>query len=188
MNVNADDDDGFRDRMNVAIEMAGGITALARTSGLSDGVLQKYRKGGSDPSRSRLIAIAKASGLSLRWLATGEGLRTAAEVDRAEAATGAGTMRRDEPSSAADRGLYESREAAAPANLHEAPAAYGWDPQLMEGCILIVNDLAHELDRQLNAAAEAKLILELYRLELERKQQGERLRTGEVVRLFMQAG
>ncbi len=58
----------------------------------------------------------------------------------------------------------------------------------MEGCILIVNDLAHELDRQLNAAAEAKLILELYRLELERKQQGERLRTGEVVRLFMQAG
>jgi hypothetical protein len=65
---------------------------------------------------------------------------------------------------------------------------HGWDAELMEECIVIVNELAQELDRQLDAAVEAKLILEFYRLEMERKQQGERLRTGEVIRLFMQAG
>jgi DNA-binding phage protein len=73
MNVNTDDADDFPSRMNVALEQAGGVAALSRKSGLSDGVIQKYRKGDSDPSRSRLVAISRASGLAVQWLATGEG-------------------------------------------------------------------------------------------------------------------
>jgi transcriptional regulator with XRE-family HTH domain len=64
----------------------------------------------------------------------------------------------------------------------------GWDADLMRDCIVMVNEVAEELDRQLDALVEADLALELYGLELERKQQGQRLRTAEVVRLLKRAG
>jgi transcriptional regulator with XRE-family HTH domain len=64
----------------------------------------------------------------------------------------------------------------------------GWDADLMRECIVMVNEVAEELDRQLDGLVEAKLVFELYDLELERKQQGQRVRTAEVVRLFKTAG
>ena len=65
--------DGFCERMNVLIDLAGGPAELARKSGLSRRVIDKYKSGESDPSRSRLVALATATGVSLGWLATGNG-------------------------------------------------------------------------------------------------------------------
>lgn len=66
-------DCGFQERMNILAERVGGFAILARKSGLSRRVLDKYRNGESDPSRLRLVALAAAAGVSVEWLATGTG-------------------------------------------------------------------------------------------------------------------
>lgn len=71
MNVKADLDPDFIGRINVLIDRMGGAAPLARASGLSEGVIAKYRRGESDPSRMRLVALAAAGGVSVEWLATG---------------------------------------------------------------------------------------------------------------------
>jgi len=52
------------------------VRAFARETGISEGVLRKYLSNKSDPSRTRLITIAEAGGVSLEWLATGQGPMT----------------------------------------------------------------------------------------------------------------
>jgi phage repressor protein C with HTH and peptisase S24 domain len=47
--------------------------AFSRNADMSDNILRKYMEGKSDPSRGNLIAISKAGGVNLLWLATGEG-------------------------------------------------------------------------------------------------------------------
>jgi phage repressor protein C with HTH and peptisase S24 domain len=59
--------------MNVLIVECGGPSELARRSGLSRRVIDKYRSGESDPSRERLAALARAGNISVAWLVTGEG-------------------------------------------------------------------------------------------------------------------
>src|SRR5271156_3883018 len=51
----------------------GGPKQLSERSGLSRAVIGKYLSGKSDPSRQRLVKLADAAGISIRWLATGEG-------------------------------------------------------------------------------------------------------------------
>ena len=63
----------FVARVRQIIELVGGISALARRCQLSRGVIYKYLNGESEPSRPRLIAMAKAAGVSLECLATGAG-------------------------------------------------------------------------------------------------------------------
>ena len=66
---------GFRDfpeRINMAIEHAGGAQELAQKLGVSLMILQGWRSGKTEPSRSALIKIAQAANLSLHWLACGE--------------------------------------------------------------------------------------------------------------------
>lgn len=63
----------FTERMKEVVGLAGGITELSKKSGLSKGVLHKYINGESDPSRLRMIAMTDATGVSLEWLALGEG-------------------------------------------------------------------------------------------------------------------
>ena len=62
----------FKDRMYIAAKLAGNATELARRSGISRRAIGTYLSGASDPTRERLIAIAKASGVSVEWLATGK--------------------------------------------------------------------------------------------------------------------
>lgn len=66
-------DPRFLERMNALIERCGGAGELARKAGLSRRVIDKYRRGESDPSRSRLVAMAAAAGVSVEWLAAGLG-------------------------------------------------------------------------------------------------------------------
>jgi transcriptional regulator with XRE-family HTH domain len=87
--------DGFAGRISELINEAGGYAEFARSCGVSESVARKWSKGGSDPSRLNLIAIAKARNVNLLWLAMGEGekfktakpayLKSAAEIGREQA-------------------------------------------------------------------------------------------------------
>ena len=47
--------------------------SLAQAAGVSPSALRKWLKGQAEPSRERLVALAEAAGVSVSWLATGEG-------------------------------------------------------------------------------------------------------------------
>lgn len=65
-------DPQFIFRLKKLASIAGSVNALARASGVSQGGLQRYMKGG-EPTRRILIALASATQVSLNWLMTGEG-------------------------------------------------------------------------------------------------------------------
>ena len=71
----AEDDDtiGFAERMFQAAQMAGNATRLAEATGISRRAIGDYLAGKAEPSRPRMVAIAKSAGVSLEWLATGDG-------------------------------------------------------------------------------------------------------------------
>ena len=46
---------------------------LAKATGVSASAFRKWLKGEAEPSRDRLVALAAAAGVSLGWLAQGEG-------------------------------------------------------------------------------------------------------------------
>ncbi len=60
---------------------------LARKTGVSPSAFRKWLRGEAEPSRERLVALAQASGVSVGWLASGEGpeprMPTAADPSRA---------------------------------------------------------------------------------------------------------
>lgn len=68
-------DAAFQMRMQECADEAGNPAALARAAGISHPVISDYLNGVSEPSRLRLISIAKAAGVSVEWLATGEGAK-----------------------------------------------------------------------------------------------------------------
>lgn len=51
------------------------VLSFAKRAGVSEGVVRKYVKGDAEPTVSRLIAMANAAGVSVNWLATGEGFK-----------------------------------------------------------------------------------------------------------------
>ncbi len=60
-------------RIRLCAERAGSGEALARGSGIPRRTLETYLSGQAEPKASRLAAIARAAGVSVHWLATGEG-------------------------------------------------------------------------------------------------------------------
>lgn len=66
-------DQAFQARMEKLADWVGNVAELARKSGLSRRVIDKYRNGESDPSRERLVALALAAGVRIEWLANGRG-------------------------------------------------------------------------------------------------------------------
>lgn len=67
------DRDKFAIRVRELATFVGGPGKLSERSGLSRAVIGKYLRGKSEPSRDRLVKLADAGGISVRWLATGEG-------------------------------------------------------------------------------------------------------------------
>ena len=67
----------FAARISSLAREAGGYSALARSCGVSESVVRKWARGESEPSRSHLVALAHAAGVSLTWLGTGQGPRAA---------------------------------------------------------------------------------------------------------------
>lgn len=63
----------FAARVRVLATFVGGTKRLSERTGLSRAVIGKYLGGKSEPSRDRLVKLAAAGGISIRWLVTGEG-------------------------------------------------------------------------------------------------------------------
>ncbi|MFU3068460.1 XRE family transcriptional regulator [Pseudomonas aeruginosa] len=73
-----ENDAAFIERLRSIVAIAGSASALARNAGISQGGLQRYLKGG-EPTRRVLISLAKAAGVNLGWLMTGEGSQKSEE-------------------------------------------------------------------------------------------------------------
>ncbi len=67
---------------------------LARATGVSPSAFRKWLRGDAEPSRERLVALAKAAGVTVGWLASGEGPtpRLAGATESSRPASAAGGM------------------------------------------------------------------------------------------------
>lgn len=64
--------DDFPDRLGQLLDK-GNVHAFAKKIGMSDPVVRQYLSGKSQPSRTAIIQIIKATGVTADWLLTGEG-------------------------------------------------------------------------------------------------------------------
>lgn len=72
-------------RLRQAVDLAGGTAAVARLVGMPAGTLHRYRRG-REMQISAAIDVARATGVSLAWLLTGEGPMRAGELQAPPAA------------------------------------------------------------------------------------------------------
>ena len=64
---------GFAARLRLVLAQWPSADRLARATGVSPSAFRKWLKGEAEPSRDRLVALAGAAGVSVAWLAQGEG-------------------------------------------------------------------------------------------------------------------
>jgi hypothetical protein len=62
----------FIGRLKEIVDLVGSQAALAKKAGLAASTFQNYVEGG-EPPRPVLVALAAAAGVSVNWLATGQG-------------------------------------------------------------------------------------------------------------------
>ncbi|MDR3517522.1 MAG: helix-turn-helix domain-containing protein [Azospirillaceae bacterium] len=70
---NSRPDRRFAERLEFVVKRLGNATRLAAETGISRRSIGDYLAGLAEPSRPRLVAIAQAAGVSVGWLATGDG-------------------------------------------------------------------------------------------------------------------
>ncbi|MBU4566005.1 MAG: helix-turn-helix transcriptional regulator [Desulfarculus sp.] len=63
----------FSSRLRVVLSEFKSTYAFAKKAGVSQGGMQKWIKGQSEPGRDKLIALSEAANVRLEWLATGQG-------------------------------------------------------------------------------------------------------------------
>jgi phage repressor protein C with HTH and peptisase S24 domain len=63
----------FMDRLLALARTWPSSDSLAKAASVSPSALRKWLKGQAEPSRERLVALADATGVSIGWLAKGEG-------------------------------------------------------------------------------------------------------------------
>lgn len=86
----------LKDRLRALI---GGepVASFARRCGMDETLIRKYLRG-SQPSAKNLAVIARVAGVTTDWLATGEGVRTRAELAALQRGRGAeGLLPPDHP-------------------------------------------------------------------------------------------
>ena len=66
-------DSSFTDRIKTIISLVSSADKLAYSAGMSPSLIGKYLSGKTDPTRKKLIALAKAAEVNIEWLATGNG-------------------------------------------------------------------------------------------------------------------
>jgi phage repressor protein C with HTH and peptisase S24 domain len=67
------DKSAFVDRLKTILAHWPSADRLARAMGVSPSAFRKWLKGEAEPSRERLVALARAAGVGVAWLAEGEG-------------------------------------------------------------------------------------------------------------------
>ncbi len=65
--------ESLADRVATLVELCGGVSRVADGVGVSATSLRKWKSGDSEPTASRLVRLAEYCGVSVGWLATGEG-------------------------------------------------------------------------------------------------------------------
>ncbi|SFW76124.1 helix-turn-helix domain-containing protein [Luteibacter sp. UNCMF366Tsu5.1] len=105
----------FASRVRAVIKMSGSVSEIARRCGFSEGVVRSWRDGNTDPSRGRCVTMAKTLGLSLVWLAAGEGpmMLDGSNEDTVARTESSESTRSREVSTARTSALDPSRLAAA---------------------------------------------------------------------------
>lgn len=78
--IEADSDQAFLNRLLEIVSIVGNPHALAKASGLSPSGVNRYLAGG-EPTRPALLALAKAAGVRVEWLASGQGAMRSIETD-----------------------------------------------------------------------------------------------------------
>jgi phage repressor protein C with HTH and peptisase S24 domain len=63
----------FVERLQTILAHWPSADRLARAMGVSPSAFRKWLKGEAEPSRERLVALARATGVGVAWLAEGEG-------------------------------------------------------------------------------------------------------------------
>jgi transcriptional regulator with XRE-family HTH domain len=63
----------FIDRLKTLIEEFPSLSAFARSCGIAESTIRKWRDGDSEPDRDKLVALAEAANVSLEWLVAGKG-------------------------------------------------------------------------------------------------------------------
>lgn len=66
------DQGNFADRLKIALNQRSG-RSIALKAGVSTSVFSQYMTGKTQPALPHLVALAKALGVKVEWLATGEG-------------------------------------------------------------------------------------------------------------------
>ena len=108
----------FPSRLEEAIN-GRSVRTFARTSGVSETGLRKYLDGKSTPNLERLISIAKASAVTVQWLATGTGPKHPGDADP-DAFSEETPMERYKRSEAAFKAVLEAVGWDAPVLIREA--------------------------------------------------------------------
>jgi phage repressor protein C with HTH and peptisase S24 domain len=67
------DKSAFVERLKTILVHWPSADRLARAMGVSPSAFRKWLKGEAEPSRERLVALARAAGVGVAWLAEGEG-------------------------------------------------------------------------------------------------------------------
>lgn len=67
---------GFSERMRALMAEQKSVNSFAKAAGVTEGAIRNYLRGGVKPSQKVLEAIARTAGVSVSWLATGEGDKT----------------------------------------------------------------------------------------------------------------
>ncbi|WP_291995609.1 helix-turn-helix domain-containing protein [Candidatus Accumulibacter sp. ACC003] len=73
------------------------IASFARKCAMAESVLRTYLRDGRMPPLDKAFAIAAAAGVSVDWLATGQGARTAAQVRASYTASAPGAATGEPP-------------------------------------------------------------------------------------------
>ena len=71
--ADASDKEAFVGRLQVILAHWPSADRLARSTGVSPSAFRKWLKGEAEPSRERLILLARAAGVGVAWLAEGQG-------------------------------------------------------------------------------------------------------------------
>jgi phage repressor protein C with HTH and peptisase S24 domain len=74
------DKSAFVSRLQTILAHWPSADRLARAMGVSPSAFRKWLKGEAEPSRERLVALARTTGVGVAWLAEGEGPPPAFEV------------------------------------------------------------------------------------------------------------
>lgn len=156
---NSENGTDFKGRMDICAKLAGNATLLAEKAGISRRAIGTYLSGESEPTRERLIAIAKAANVDIAWLITGQKPKeesTAKVSDKVEIAVsdihisaGHGTQNGDEAISGtmSFRRDYLKQRGLQPEKLRMVFAkGDSMEPEIQDGAAMLVNTADTRLD------------------------------------------